>query len=92
LVFELLPSMSGSAAFYAYPEGLAVAAVVFLPIFIFYFLKILQHASAWRSFLLLMGIFIFSGLLRGKGNRWSWRNSIDLKTSAIVGHQAGLAI
>jgi hypothetical protein len=43
-------ALSGSAVFYAYPEGLAVAGVVFLSIFIFYFLKIPPTSLAVISF------------------------------------------
>jgi hypothetical protein len=51
-------AFSASAVFYAYPEGLAAAGVVFLPIFISCLLKIFRHASAWRSCLLPVGLFI----------------------------------
>ncbi len=50
-------ALSASATFYAYPEGLIVAGVVFLPIFIFCFLKIVRQTSGWHLYLALMALF-----------------------------------
>jgi hypothetical protein len=51
-------ALSTSALFYAYPEGLAVAGVVFLPIFVFFLFKLLRLQSAWCSCLVMVGLFV----------------------------------
>jgi hypothetical protein len=51
-------ALTSSAAFYSYPEGLAVAGVVFLPICAFSLVQILRRDSAWRRCLLLVGLSI----------------------------------
>jgi hypothetical protein len=51
-------ALSASASFYAYPEGLAAAAVIYLPIFLFCLLRILRQGLGWRSSLLLVGLYI----------------------------------
>ena len=48
-------ALSASAAFYSYPEGLAVAGVVFLPIFISSFLKSLRQKRFCRVWLVFVG-------------------------------------
>jgi hypothetical protein len=53
-------ALSASAAFYSYPEGLAVAGVVFLPIFISTFLKALRQKKFSRVWLVFP---VFSLLL-----------------------------
>jgi hypothetical protein len=51
-------ALSASACFYAYPEGLAVAGVVFLPIFILCLLQLRRQAATRGSCLVLMGLFV----------------------------------
>lgn len=52
-------ALSAAAAFYSYPEGLAVAGVVFLPIFITVFLKSVRQNSPLR----IWPVFTASSLL-----------------------------
>ena len=48
-------ALSVSAAFYSYPEGLAVAGVMFLPIFISAFLKSLHQGRFYCTWLVFAG-------------------------------------
>jgi hypothetical protein len=52
-------ALSASAAFYAYPEGIAVAGIIFLPIFAFSLLKLLRQPRFSRCCLMLGGFFLF---------------------------------
>jgi hypothetical protein len=51
-------AVSASAAVYAYPEGIAVAGIIFSPFFIFSFFKSLQWTRLWRSTLIFVGSFL----------------------------------
>jgi hypothetical protein len=60
---KLFPSilglaLSASATFYAYPEGVAVAGVIFLPFFIFSLLKLIWQPKFWRYSLIFVALFL----------------------------------